>query len=185
MKQDFEDQYKTEARHTILVYTITNNDEYKAHEKEQAVNKYNEIETKQLTDLTHRLYVSMWHNTAAAVSILVALRVSTSEATIVEWERSARAGGVLCKVLMRGKMVVYLCVYSWKELLMLRAYVRSRRRKVRGVSAMFFLGACVPLRQCCLIHLICFCKLPRAMSRAPYLLPNTLLVVHECASPAS
>jgi len=62
--------------------------------------------------------------------LCVALRASTSAATVLEWDVSASAGGVLYKVPICGVMAV-VCVS--KELLVLRAYIRSRRRKVRGV----------------------------------------------------
>lgn len=59
----------------------------------------------------------------------MALRVTTSAAAVLEWDVSASAGGVLCTELICGVMAV--CVS--KELLVLRAYARSRRRNIRGI----------------------------------------------------
>jgi len=141
----------------------------------------------------------------------VALRASTSTATVLEWD--VGANGVLYKVLICGVMAV--CVSRKSCLFCVLISVRDGERLgVSGsanVTGVLFLGACACARQssssswslfsiypfsgtfpgmCCFIHLICFFTLPRTLNGAPFLLPITCPVlrhflVHECASPAS
>jgi hypothetical protein len=48
----------------------------------------------------------MWYNMAATVSIPMCGTEGASAATVFEWDVSASAGGVICKVLICGVMAV-------------------------------------------------------------------------------
>jgi len=106
----------------------------------------------------------------------VALRATTSAAVDLEWDVH---WCWRCSMLATTLWCYGLCVCVCRKnclfcvLMSLRDGERLGRSGSASVSAVFFLGACACARQYCLIHLICFCALPRTLNGAPFLLPIT------------